>query len=37
LRPFEIANAEARRARFVPAQRGQAGVLSVFTARERKL
>ena len=37
LRPFEIAKAEARRARSVRPQWGQAGVLSVLTARERKL
>ena len=38
LRPFEIANAErpARQSSCWP-QRGQAGVFSVFTARERKL
>jgi hypothetical protein len=36
-RPFEIAKADARRV--IPAfpQRGQAGVFSVFTARDRKL
>ena len=37
LRPFEMAKAEARRARSSWPQRGQAGVFSVFTARERKL
>ncbi len=36
-RPFEIAKAEARRERSAFPQRGQAGVFSVFTARERKL
>jgi hypothetical protein len=37
LRPFEMAKADARRARSPRPQRGQAGVLSVATARDRKL
>ena len=36
-RPLEIANAETRRVSPVRRQRGQAGVLSVLTTRDRKL